>query len=75
MEHVFVFLVPITCGCVLPIMAIWLITRLKANESKDRTQIALAAIEKNPNLDIKELMKQMSPRQRPLRERVANGAC
>jgi len=63
-------LVPIACGCVLPIMAIWLITRQRISESKDRTQIVLAALEKNPDLNVEELMKKMMPQRRSLKERM-----
>lgn len=60
----------ILCGCVLPIMAIWLITRRKINESKDRTQIVMSAIEKHPDMDVEELMKKISPKQKPLKEKL-----
>ena len=53
-------LVPIACGCILPIVVIWLSVREKMNESKNRTQIVLAAIEKNPDMDLEELMKKIS---------------
>ena len=58
MEHLSI-LVPISICCILPIMVIWLITRRKMNETNSRTQIALAAIEKNPDLDIEELLKNL----------------
>ena len=60
----------IACGCVLPIIAIWLIVRQKMNESKDRTQIITTAIEKNPDMDIEELMKKISPKQKMLKEKL-----
>ena len=47
MEHVIKYLFPIfVCG-VLPIALVWLIVRMKMNETNRRTQIILAAIEKN----------------------------
>ena len=45
MEHLVAILVPIACGCVLPIFAIWMGIRKEMNETNTRTQIALAAIE------------------------------
>ena len=49
----FVDMIPvIACGCVLPIIIIWLIIRKEMNESKERTQIITTAIEKNPDMDI-----------------------
>ena len=63
------FIVPVACGCVLPIMIIWFIIRKKMNDSNQRTQIILAAIEKNPNMDIEELMLKIAPKQRLLKEK------
>ncbi|MBQ6964208.1 MAG: hypothetical protein IJP82_00765 [Bacteroidaceae bacterium] len=63
------FIVPVACGCVLPIMIVWFIIRKKMNETNQRTQIILAAIEKNPNMDIEELMRKSLPKQRLLKEK------
>ena len=63
-------LVPIFCGCILPIVIIWLLVREKMNETNARTQIVTAAIEKNPDMDIEELMKKMSPKQKLLKEKL-----
>ena len=60
----------IACGCVLPIEFIWLETRRKINESRDRMQIVTTAIEKNPDMDIEELMKKISPKQKLLKEKL-----
>ena len=67
----FVDMLPvIACGCVLPIVFIWLETRRKINESRDRMQIVTTAIEKHPDMDIEELMKKMSPKKRLLKEKL-----
>ena len=50
MEHLVAILVPIACGCVLPIVIFWLIIRDSMNKTNQRTKIVLAAIEKNPPL-------------------------
>ena len=63
-------LVPIFCGCILPIVIIWLGVREKMNETNARTQIVTTAIEKNPNMDIEELLKKMSPKQKLLKEKL-----
>ena len=52
-------LVPLGCGCVLPIMIVWFTIRESMNKTNQRTQIVLAAIEKNPDLDIEELIKKL----------------
>ena len=55
-------LVPLACGCVLPITVVWMIVRHRMNETNQRTQIILTAIEKNPELDLEELMKKITPK-------------
>lgn len=57
-------------GCVLPSMIIWLIIRNKANENERRTQLTLAALEKNPNMDIEELIKKTTPKPKLLKEKL-----
>ena len=63
-------LVPIACGCILPMFAIWMGIRNKMNEANTRTQIALAAIEKNPEIDLEELMAKFSPKKKLLKEKL-----
>ena len=70
MEDIVALLIPIGCGCVLPIVAIWLAVRLKMNETNKRTEIVLAAIEKNPEMDIEELIKKISPKKKLLKEKL-----
>ena len=71
-------LVPLGCGCILPILVIWFIIRKEMNETNQRTQIVLAAIEKNPDMDIEELIKKISPKKKLLKEKLLEkllGAC
>lgn len=70
MDHLVEILVPIACGCILPIVAILSGVRKKINETNQRTQIVLAAIEKNPEMDIEELMKKISHKPRLLKEKL-----
>ncbi len=63
-------IISLGCGCVLPIVAIWLTIREKMNDTNQRTQIALAAIEKNPEMDVEELMKKISPKKKLLKEKL-----
>ena len=65
-------LIPLGCGCILPIFAIWMGIRKEINESKNRTQVMLAAIEKNPDVDIEELMAKISPKKKLLKEKLLN---
>ena len=70
MEHLVAILVPIACGCVLPIMIVWFTIRESMNKTNQRTKIVLAAIEKNPDLDIEELMEKISPKKKLLKEKL-----
>ena len=63
-------LVPIALCCVLPIMIVWFIVRKKMNETNQRTQIVLAALEKNPDRDIEELLKKVSRQGKLLKEKL-----
>ena len=60
----------IACGCILPIVMGWLGTRRKMNETETRKQIILAAIEKNKETDVEELLKKMAPKQKLLKEKL-----
>ena len=65
-------LIPIACGCILPIFAIWMGIRKEINDSKNRTQIMMAAIEKNPDVDVEELMSKISPKKKLIKEKLLN---
>lgn len=62
-------LVPIVCGCILAIMLVWLISRHRMNAANRRHQLVLAAMEKNPDMDIEEFLKKVTPKQKMLKER------
>ena len=67
----FINIIPIIlCGCVLPIIFIWMETRRKMNETNTRTQIVTAALEKNPDMDVEELLKKISPKKKLLKEKL-----
>lgn len=54
----------ILCAVALPVLIVWLNNRKKINETNQRTQIVLAAIEKNAETDIEDLLKKMAPTQK-----------
>ena len=54
-------IIAIICGIGLPILIVWLDNRKKINETNQRTQIVLSALEKNPQMDVEELLKKMAP--------------
>jgi hypothetical protein len=56
--------IAIICGIGLPILIVWLDNRKKINETNQRTQIVLAALEKNAETDVEDLLKKMAPTQK-----------
>ena len=70
MTDFYVTLIALGCGCLLPICGIWFGIREKMNETNQRTQILLAAIEKNPNMDVEELLEKMTPKKKLLKEKL-----
>ena len=54
----------------MPIMIVWFSVREKMNATNQRTQIVLAAIEKNPEMDLEELMNKISPKKKLLKEKL-----
>ena len=70
MNHLAPVLVSIAIGCVLPIVVVWLVVRQRMNETNSRTQIVMAAIEKNPDMDIEELLKKFARSGKLLKEKL-----
>lgn len=70
MEQLAGIIITIACGCILPIFGIWWGVRQKMNETNQRTQIILAAIEKNSETDVEDLLKKMAPKKRLLKEKL-----
>lgn len=58
-------LVPIAIFGAMPVLIIWLIVRHKKEETENRTKIVLAAIEKNPDIDLEELIRKITPTSKP----------
>ena len=63
-------IVPIGICVILPIIIVWLIMRRKTNETNKRTEVLLAVIEKNPDLDMEDLIRKMNPKPKTTKERL-----
>lgn len=61
--------IPVALGCIIPIMIVWFIIRKNMNETKQRTQIIMSYIEKNPNANLEELLSKTSPKPKLLKEK------
>ena len=67
-------IVPIGICVILPIIIVWLIMRRKTNETNKRTEVLLAVIEKNPDLDMdmEDFIRKMNPKTKTTKERLMN---
>ena len=63
-------IVPIGICVVLPIIIVWLIMRRKTNDTNKGTEVLLAVIEKNPDLDMEDLIRKMNPKTKTTKERL-----
>ena len=63
-------LIPISICVIMPITMVWLNLRSKKQADKNRTDIILAALEKNPNIDLEELMQKITPKSATLKEKL-----
>ena len=61
---------PIGICVILPIIIVWLNMRRKTNETNRRTEVLLAAIEKNSDLDIEDLIRKMNPKPKATKDRI-----
>ena len=55
---------------VLPVIIVALVTRAITNATNKRAEIALAAIEKNSDVNLEEFFKKMNPPRRSIKERL-----
>lgn len=71
MEELIDVIVPIGVCVVLPITIVWIIMQRKNNDTNRRTEIILAALEKNPDIgNMEEILKKMTPPQPTFREKM-----
>lgn len=63
-------LVPLGCGMVLPLGIVWMIVKRKMAEDMSRKEIILSALDKNPNVDVEDLMLKLNPPKKLLKEKL-----
>lgn len=63
-------LVPIAICVVLPIAIVWMTTRARIKRDNLRKEIILAAMEKNSDIDIEEMMKKLNRPRKLLKEKL-----
>lgn len=70
MEELVAILVPLGCGMVLPLGIVWMIAKRKMAEDQSRKEIIMSALEKNPNVDVEELMLKLNAPKKLLKEKL-----
>ena len=63
-------LVPIALIGVLPIVLTWLSFRHKQHETDKRSEIIMAVIEKNPDVDVQEFLNKLNPPKKSYKEQL-----
>ncbi|WP_315361790.1 hypothetical protein [Prevotella histicola] len=63
-------LVPIACGVVLPIVMVWLYYRDEQLKATKRSEIIMAVIEKNPEVDVQEFLNKLNPPKLSYKEKM-----
>lgn len=72
MEELVELLVPLGICVALPCVIVWLVLRKKINDTNQRTQVVLAAIEKQGDIDVEEFLKKMEPAKPLLKVKLLN---
>lgn len=70
MDNLVEILVPLGAAVVLPICVVSIIFRSAMAEDRNRKEIILAALEKNPNLDVEDLLKGMKKSEKLIKEKL-----
>ena len=63
-------LVPIAIVVVLPIVIVWLYYRNKQLEATKRSEIVMAIIEKNPEVNVQEFLSKLNPPKKSYKEQL-----
>lgn len=70
MEEIAGILVSISICVVLPVLIVYFTLKNKTNLENNRKEIVLAALEKNADIDIESLVRQMNPPEKLLKEKL-----
>lgn len=70
MDNLVEILVPLGAAVVLPICVVSIIFRSAMAEDRNRKEIVLAALEKNPNLSVEDLLKRMKKSEKLIKEKL-----
>ena len=69
-KDLFFMIIMIGCCVVLPIMIVWLLQRSKLKSEQNRKDFILAALDKNADINIENLVRQMNKPNKLLKEKL-----
>ena len=72
LEDLVQIVVPLGLCVALPCIIVWLVLRKKINDTNQRTQVLLAAIEKQGDIDVEEFLKKMESAKPLLKVKLLN---
>lgn len=70
MDNLVEILVPLGVAVALPVCIVSIIFRSAMAEDRNRKEIVLAALEKNPNLNVEDLLKGMKKSEKLIKEKL-----
>ena len=70
MDNLVEILVPLGVAVALPVCIVSIIFRSAMAADRNRKEIVLAALEKNPNLDVEDLVKRMKKSEKLIKEKL-----
>lgn len=65
-------LVPIFVCVVLPVSIVWLVSRAGVNRDRQRSQVVIEALKNNPDIDINDILKTYSVKDKTPQEKLQN---
>lgn len=67
-ESIIALFIPIGICVVMPVLVVWLVSRIAINRENRKSDVLMEAIRNNANVDTDKLMKSMAGRERSARE-------
>lgn len=71
-ETLIATLVPIFVCVVLPVSIVWLVSRAGVNRDRQRSQVVIEALKNNPDIDINDILKTYSVKDKTPQEKLQN---
>lgn len=63
-------LVPLGICAVMPVLIVWLVMRSYTRRNENQKEIITSALEKNPNIDIEQIVKSFQPKEKLIKEKL-----